>query len=510
MNGSQFPDSVETRLPIANDLDDLFSSRATKIIGTLECVTGIAYDTNIRSTRTKMRSAGTRSHNGPFGAGEAPLEEDTALDLASARDGFDDWTSPLGEDREVLPEGMETRRPGAELAAILEGVDRRELNGHELVRLLQARWRLIAHLQAEFYTDVYELAHTPPGCSDSPPERTDEPDEFCADEVAAALGFTPRAADHHTDVAFSLRRLPSVSEALRWGEIDLPRARILCNETAHLEVEEAARLVDALLPTAPELTTGQLARRLRRRLLDSDPDAARTRYTEGLEERGVESFPNSDGTADLCARRLPPERVAAIMRSLDVGARRLARQDPRSISQIRADLFMDLLEGTSEQEPVRRHGVEIRVDLATLMGLEEKAAEIPGWGPVIADIARRVAQQAGSQWRVIATEPEDGDPVAAFVTRRRPNTALRRIVEAHNRTCIFQGCGTPASRCHIDHTIDWSEGGKTIRINLGPICARHHLRTKHRAGWRLCQLHPGHFVWTSPRGHIYPIRPPPE
>lgn len=436
------------------------------------------------------------------------LEDDQQHGDPFDGDSLDDW-GWRGE-RDVLPEGLERHAPGAELATILEDIDLGELNGHELVRVLQARWRLIAHLQAEFYTAIYELVHTPPGNAASPAERTDEPDEFCVDEVAAALCFTPRAADRHTDFAFSLKQLPSVAEALHSGEIDLPRAQILCNETANLDVDEAIRLVDSLLPGASELTTGQLARRLRRRLLDNDPEAACQRYKDGLDGRRIESFPNPDGTADFCARQLSPERVAAIMRRIDVLARRLARHDPRTIDQIRSDIVVELLEGKTEHGATSRNGVEIRVDLTTLMGLEERAAEIPGWGPVIADIARRVAEQAGSQWRLVATDPGDGEPVAAFVTRRRPNTALRRLVEAHNRRCIFRGCSTPASRCHIDHTVEWSVGGKTIRVNLGPICPRHHLRTKHRAGWRLRQLRAGYFVWISPRGHIYDVRPPPE
>lgn len=77
------------------------------------------------------------------------------------------------------------------------------------------------------------------------------------------------------------------------------------------------------------------------------------------------------------------------------------------------------------------------------------------------------------------------------------------------------GCSTPATRCHMDHTVACHDHGKTVVINLGPLCARHHLRTKHRAGWHLEQPEPGTFVWTSPAGTttqsalLRPEPPPP-
>ncbi len=44
--------------------------------------------------------------------------------------------------------------------------------------------------------------------------------------------------------------------------------------------------------------------------------------------------------------------------------------------------------------------VDIRVDLETLTGLTENPGELAGFGPVIADIARRVtAEQESAEWR---------------------------------------------------------------------------------------------------------------
>ena len=69
------------------------------------------------------------------------------------------------------------------------------------------------------------------------------------------------------------------------------------------------------------------------------PDRAKKRYDEAVAERRVESHSNPDGTADLCARQLPPHRVAAITERIHTLAKHLKRHgDERTIDQIRADI----------------------------------------------------------------------------------------------------------------------------------------------------------------------------
>lgn len=412
--------------------------------------------------------------------------------------------------RGVLPDGLAEMAPGAALGTELDSVDRSSLNGHELVTLLQARVRQISHLQAQLYADMWELAHTPGGHAGSAPERLHVLDEFASDEIAAALTLSSRAADSQLSFAFELDRLPQVGEALRQGVIDLTRARVFCRETCHLEEEEAQAVAASLLAVAPELTTGQLGARLRRRCLEAHPESARRRYEDAMKERCLEARSNPDGTGDIFGRQLPVDRVGAILSRINAIARQLKGNDDRSMDQIRADILMDLLEGRDTHTAQGKGGVEIRVELTTLMELDEKAAEMPGWGPVVADLARRVVtQQPDSRWEMVVTDRETGQPVWTGATRRRPTAAQARYVRARNPICIFPGCPTPATRSHIDHTVDRARGGGTVITNLGPLCSRHHLRAKHRAGWRLGQRLPGVFVWDSPRGHRYVVRPPP-
>jgi hypothetical protein len=64
-------------------------------------------------------------------------------------------------EQRVLPEGLAAVPPGPELARLLAGVDRSTLDGRDVVSLLQARSRQLAHDQAEFLADMVELAYCP-------------------------------------------------------------------------------------------------------------------------------------------------------------------------------------------------------------------------------------------------------------------------------------------------------------------------------------------------------------
>lgn len=398
--------------------------------------------------------------------------------------------------------------PGPRLAAILASIDRDQISGYDRVVLLQARARQIAHDQAEFYADINSI-HEAEG-KVIPGEWTSDVTEIVASEIRAALTLTRRSADYHLGLASDLiRHLPQVGQALHEGRIDLARARVIVEETSHLESASAQRVAEAALERAPSQTTGQLGARLRRLVILLDAEGAKTRYQDVIEERRVTSSANPDGTANLHGLNLPAHRAGAAMRRIN----RLARaaksaDDPRTMDQIRADVLMDILQGKKSGHTRGTRGtVDIQVDLKTLAGLAEDPGELRGFGPVIADIARQVTEeQPDSEWRYTVTDTE-GQVVHNGITRRRPTAVQAREVEAENPTCVFPGCRNPASECDIDHNQAWSEGGPTELDNLAPLCRHDHV-IRHR-GWTIKQIRPGAYQWISPLGHKYTVGPAP-
>jgi hypothetical protein len=410
------------------------------------------------------------------------------------------WTT------DPLPEELAGMGPGADLGSALATVDRTRLTEPGRVTVMQAWARQLAHAQAELYVSIISVA-------DAAAERAggdvELAQDLAASEIRAALTLTRRAADAQLDLARDLlERHPRVWEALHQGRIDLPKARVVVDQTSHLEEKTARQVADTALQRAAEMTTGQLRARIRRLVITVDPDSARERYEAKLKDRRVIIEATEAGTANLFGMDLPAADTNAAMRRIN----RLARsaktaEDHRSIDQIRADILLALLNG---REPGQSPGVgavvDIRVDLTTLAGLDDNPAEIPGWGPVIADIARQVVEELDkAEWRTTVTNPDTGQPVHVGTTRRRPTRAQRRRIEAVAPTCVFPGCRMPARNSDLDHRQAWADGGPTQEDNLEPLC-RHDHQLKH-AGWKLEGLETGEYQWTSPLGLKYTVDP---
>lgn len=184
--------------------------------------------------------------------------------------------------------------------------------------------------------------------------------------------------------------------------------------------------------------------------------------------------------------------------------------ETRTVDQLRADILLDLLQGSNNAIAGTERGVvDIRVDLETLTGLSDRPGDLDGYGPVIADIARQVTgQQVGAEWRYTITLPDTGAPLGGGVSRRRPTSVQRRIVRSRDRTCVFPGCRMPAGRCDLDHRIPCSHGGPTTVDPLALLCRRHH-RVR-RQGWEYQPQPDGTYGRTSHlrRSYVTGGRPP--
>ena len=88
----------------------------------------------------------------------------------------------------------------------------------------------------------------------------------------------------------------------------------------------------------------------------------------------------------------------------------------------------------------------------------------------------------------------------------QPSRKLRHLVRARNARCTAPGCGRPAARCDLDHTVPWDQGGLTCECDLAPLC-RHHHRCKQSQGWKLEQPSPGVLIWRTPAGRTYATGP---
>ncbi len=479
-----------------------------------------------------------------------------------------------------MPDDIEVMPPGPKLSAVLAGVDRSRLADADLVVVAQARARQLAYEQAGQMADLVAIADAagpdpfPPG---GPIPGDYNPDQWAESEIAAAMTWTGLNAGVQLALARQIvRRLPALHAAMRAGDIDAHKARVICDQLLLLSDEQARAVVEKILPEAAGKTTGQLRYRLARLVITIDPDAARKRYRERVTHRQVWCGREEEGTLSLGGRHLPADRAAAAFDHLDALATALLEAgDTRGLEALRADVMLDLLQGLitnlqpdpdttdqtettepAEDEPRGRAdgtadadpqptggdraepaaetrpaadirpasaggglamcphgcrsggGLELTVPMTTLMRLAEHPGELGSWGPVIADVARKLAHDlATAPWRFSVTD-QAGRVIWNGPTRRRPTAGDAAYVKARDRRCRFPSCRRRARRCQIDHTDEHRDGGPSIPCNLGCLCARHHgLKTK--GIWRLWQIPDGTFIWRSPLGRTYVVKPEP-
>jgi hypothetical protein len=430
-----------------------------------------------------------------------------------------------------VPNDLDVIPPGPALAGWLASVEVEELSGFDRILVLRAHHRMASHYMAQTYRDMSAVTDA---LRDEPEHHPEGVEMSAEAEIRAALTLTRRRAESELLIALDLqRRLPRLFTLLDRGAIDVSKAKTMVNGTLHVSEDAARSVVDQILADAPALTTGQIRARLQRLCITAEPHEAKKRYDRALQSRKIVMQPSVDGTAHLFAFDLAPQDASAASRRINLLARSASgKDDPRTPDQIRADVYVDLLCGeditsgrtgvpghrnaTDAQEGVgrrsngdRRGSVDIRVDLTTLADLNDDPGHLAGYGPVIADIARKVADcNHDAEWRYTTTDPATGRPVATGTTRRRPTASQRRAVAALNPTCVFPGCRMPAANTDLDHRRDWAQGGPTTLENLSPLC-RHDHRIKHEGGWTYRMSDNGSARWTSRLGHSYTTALPP-
>ncbi|GAA2172290.1 HNH endonuclease signature motif containing protein [Arthrobacter parietis] len=380
--------------------------------------------------------------------------------------------------------------------------------------------------------------------------------EYGESLAAAEIGPVLRIPDASAGKLIEQSKLlvnffPATVEALQLGKISRRHALTVAQESCGVPEQEIPDFEEQLLEIARGTTVAKLSNRARRLRELMHPEALTVRREKKIRERSVAVDPASDGMAWLSAY-LPAEEAYGIMHRIDGTARTLNGPDePRTLGQLRADIFSDLLTHTCATDPTTTtanrqpalgsgsssgpsagassvpfpgssagssggsssdgyRGVAARVfvtvPVMTLLGGNEPA-ELDGYGPIDPDTARKLAGHAPSFTRLL-THPESGAVLSVGRTRYKPPKDLQDWVRVRDKTCRHPGCNRTAVRCEIDHTTPWSQGGETCADNLGAFCKRHHL-FKTMGFWKHRQPVEGTIVSTSLTGRTYTTHPEP-
>lgn len=341
-------------------------------------------------------------------------------------------------------------------------------------------------------------------------------------ELAAAMRITEYAAGNLIALAEALvQRYPEVMAAFSDARITERHAEMLVDGLDELEPGLQGDLLGEALALAESQPVGEFRRSLRKLIESARVVTLAERHEAALTHRRVYVEPVGDGMA--WTHHLGPEveATAAYGRATAIAKTILAQEgETRSLDQIRADVMADLLiEGTTTAHPGEARGIRatVVVTVPALSLLQETDAAVAAAGADPASVEGvgaipigRARELCGgdAMWMRVLTHPETGVVLSVGRTQYSPPASLRRLAKWRADRCMGPGCGMPASRCEVDHTIAWEHGGDTALENLAPLCKGHH-KVKHHGGWQLQQIPEsgGAVEWTSPAGRRYVVEP---
>jgi hypothetical protein len=371
---------------------------------------------------------------------------------------------------------LDTSDPSAMLAGLTDAATRdgalAELYDDELIGVVRAWRRIESWSSGGLMMALAELARRRPAerTPAAPPgEFPAQLSEFIADEIAAALTLSARAADAYLDLALDLAtRLPGTAQALRSGVIDYLKARLIADATRILTDADARAVEARILPDAGRQTLGQLRAAISRAVLAIDPAAATRRREEAQKDPRVRRWQEDAGTAALAGFGLPPADVLETDQRLTARAQSLRDAGlPGSLEDLRARAYLDTLLGQDSAPPspaplgppghsaaptpaapssnnpagpslsnashppapgdISRRRLAARVNLTvpltTLLGLAAAPGHIVGFGPLDPPLARALAALAAnhpaSRYCLTVTG-DDGHPLGHGCIPGRP------------------------------------------------------------------------------------------
>jgi hypothetical protein len=131
--------------------------------------------------------------------------------------------------------------------------------------------------------------------------------------------------------------------------------------------------------------------------------------------------------------------------------------------------------------------VMVRVDHSALLrgyALDGETCEMPGFGPVSAQVVADIMECGDPFYKAIVTKGKDVVGVAHL--GRRPNAYQRSALDWLYPSCAAQGCGVRSRYCQTDHRTDWAQSHVTVLDLLDRLCKFHHDQKTYQ-GWGLVE-----------------------
>ena len=363
-----------------------------------------------------------------------------------------------------------------------------------------------------------------------------------ASQLGLARGTSPHRAAHDLGTAHALiTELPHTFDHLAAGRITSWAATEVARRTNWLTTGDRAAIDHRLADQLPDWSIRQVQSGTDQAVYRQAPAEAVERAKKAAAGRHVTIRPAPQCMARLSALLPAAEAIAAYKALAQAANTARATGIPhpdgtvtpegRTRGQLMADILVERVTGQATAPDVPLE-VGIIIPAATLTGDPHGADEpawIPGYGPLPADLARRMLADTTTAWfRRILTDPIDGTITTIESRRRVFGGSLRRLLLARDgQTCRTPYCDAPIR--HADHVHAHGDGGATTLTNGAGLCERCN-HAKQAPGWHTNVVHTGHappglpaddprrtdfddqpheVLITTPTGHQYRSTAPP-
>jgi hypothetical protein len=300
------------------------------------------------------------------------------------------------------------------------------------------------------------------------------------------------------------------------GRRHLGFARAVVHEMPHTLalLRSGRKIVDHRLCSDPDILDGVgdrgLVAKAKALAVELDAAAVVARHRKAVSERRVTTRPAPDSMAYLSVL-MPMEQAVCLRATLGRDADSLiATGDSggRTRNQLMADLLFERGSGASVAS-----GVPVAVNLVlsdeTLLAGGDEAADLAGFGPVPAAIARQLVVDAldgdtAVTLRNVYSCPLSGSLTAMESQARAFPKGLRKLIDLRDRTCRTPWCDAPIR--HHDHIRSRRKEGATTARNGAGLCEACNY-AKEGDGWTARPVsRPGRthlFDLGTPTGHHY-------
>lgn len=306
----------------------------------------------------------------------------------------------------------------------------------------------------------------------------------CADWLNWKCGISRVTAQEKVRVARALWLLPKIDDAFARGDLSYSKVRAVTRVAT--EGNESALLSYAMNATATQVEA------YCRRLRNGDRDESITDAKKLHESRSLIRHFREDGAGTLSVE-LPRGDLELVLAALEAVASTLPDDPTRSLFAKGADALVqmarDVLAGRHEDaRSSDNYQVLLHVDAAALSGAGGES-----------DLPLPTVKRLCCDGSIVPVLVDDrGDPLNVGRKQRTVPIAIKRALEARDRTCVYPGCHHTRflDAHHVQH---WADGGETSLDNLLLLCATHH-RLVHEGGFGIVRARDGRCYFRRPDG----------